>query len=416
VTILATDAIRFVKELYPRLDPDDTAIERYRAAIDRLPPIVVARDGVLVDGYHRWQAHRREGTAEIEVEHLGDLTEIEILKESIRRNSSHGLQLKTNDKRHNADRLYRQGIHDYEELGDILSITADKARQYAADARRDEVEQQKQTAWNLWLDCWGPGGSPGRDSWVKLAEEVGVSDPTTAKWISKFCTDVQNLEPPESRQHFDIWQFGSDGGDSGYFGRMPPQVVENLLWLWTEPGQTVVDPFAGSGTTIRVAKAMGRRVWASDRRGAFWDETLPIHTHDITEGWPAEAPARADLVLLDPPYWQQAAGRYSDDPEDLGNMPLEKFLDAWGALVQACTDHLADGGRLAYIVSPSEADGRVVDLATDMLQGGWNAGLQVERRVIVPYSTQQASGAEVEQFRQQRRLLKLYRDLVVMRP
>jgi hypothetical protein len=28
---------------------------------DQLPPIVVVRGGVLVDGYHRWQAHVREG-------------------------------------------------------------------------------------------------------------------------------------------------------------------------------------------------------------------------------------------------------------------------------------------------------------------------------------------------------------------
>jgi hypothetical protein len=46
---------------------------------------------------------------------------------------------------------------------------------------------------------------------------------------------------------------------------MPPAVVENLLWLYTEPGDIVVDPFAGGGTTIDGAKAMGRRVWGERR-------------------------------------------------------------------------------------------------------------------------------------------------------
>ena len=41
---------------------------------------------------------------------------------------------------------------------------------------------------------------------------------------------------------------------------MPPPIVENVLWLYTEPGDIIVDPFAGGGTTIDVAKAMGRRV------------------------------------------------------------------------------------------------------------------------------------------------------------
>jgi hypothetical protein len=90
---LGVDDVEFVKELYPRVREDDAAIERYRAAIDRLPPIVVARGRVLVDGFHRWQAHRREHIATIEAEDLGDLTETEILKESIRRNATHGRQL-----------------------------------------------------------------------------------------------------------------------------------------------------------------------------------------------------------------------------------------------------------------------------------------------------------------------------------
>lgn len=35
---IPVDQVVFVKELYPRLREDDAAIERYRAAIDRLPP------------------------------------------------------------------------------------------------------------------------------------------------------------------------------------------------------------------------------------------------------------------------------------------------------------------------------------------------------------------------------------------
>jgi hypothetical protein len=39
---------------------------------------------------------------------------------------------------------------------------------------------------------------------------------------------------------------------------------------------------------------------------------------------------------------------------------------------------------------------------------------RVERRIIVPYSTQQATGQQVTWARENRRLLKLYRDLVVL--
>ncbi len=39
-------------------------------------------------------------------------------------------------------------------------------------------------------------------------------------------------EPPDSRQHFDVWSFTTadkDAGAQSYFGALPPQVIENLL-------------------------------------------------------------------------------------------------------------------------------------------------------------------------------------------
>lgn len=413
-TTLTVDDIEFVKELYPRLREDDAAIERYRAAIDRLPPITVARGRVLVDGFHRWQAYRREGRDEIEAEDLGNLTDVEILKESLRRNSSHGRQLETADKRRNADILYRQGTTDYDEIADLLSISESTAQEYCRGARRDEKAEQQERAWDLWLDCW-------TDS--DVADEVGVGRKTVSDWAS---AKIQELGDsplvPESRQHFDVWKFpparDDSAGTASYFGRIPPQVIENLLWLYTEPGDVVFDPFVGGGTTIEVAKRMGRRVWASDIEPAT--PTLPIRTHNIMNGWPDDYPGgrfpKPSLVILDPPYWQQAAGRYPDHPDQLGDIEsLDEFYVAFRKVVATCMSKLDNDGRLAFIVSPTQTDERVVDHAFDMMLICGGEGLQVERRIIVPYSTQQATGQQVTWARENRRLLKLYRDLVVLR-
>lgn len=400
---ISVDDVEFVKELYPRVREDDAAIERYRAAIDRLPPIVVARGRVLVDGFHRWQAHKRERLPTLEAIDLGNLSDVEILKESIRRNASHGRQLETSDKKKMAERLYRQGTRDYGEIADLLSIVPDKARQYCSAARQDEKQAQQERAWDLWLDCHDYRSIEGMI-------ENGPDEVTIGRWVSSKRTDVQNEGAPESRQHFDVWQFQKSEGESSYFGKMPPQVVENLLWLYTQPGDIVVDPFAGGGTTIDVAKRMGRRVWASDLHPST--PTLPIHEHDATDGWSAEAPRKASLVILDPPYWQQAKGRYSDDLDDLANQSLESFYTGWDHVAKAAMDH-AD--RIAYIISPTQCDdGDVVDHATDMLEPFRENGWRVERRIIVTYQTQQATGQQVEWARDQKKLLKLYRDLVVM--
>ena len=59
-----------------------------------------------------------------------------------------------------------------------------------------------------------------------------------------------------------------------------------------------------------------------------------IRLHDITTGLPS-IPRWKDvsLVYLDPPYWKQAEGKYSHDPSDLANMPLEQFNQILSGLI-----------------------------------------------------------------------------------
>ena len=39
----------------------------------------------------------------------------------------------------------------------------------------------------------------------------------------------------------------------------PIQLMDSLVWLFTDPGETILDPFAGSGSTLVAAKSLGRR-------------------------------------------------------------------------------------------------------------------------------------------------------------
>lgn len=404
--------VRFVKELYPRLKPHDDVVERYRDALENLPPIVIARDGVLVDGYHRWQAHVREGVETIQAINLGNLTDAEIIRESIRRNATHGQQLSRQDKQRMAGYLWTAladlpASERVKDIAELLAVSERSVQNWTKDVRKAEKEAQQAKAWDLWLDCCEQ---------TEIASDIGVDPATISRWLQE--RKSSEMQPPESRQHFDIWQFPTtdreSGGQQSYFGAVPPQVVENLLWFFTEPGDIVVDLFAGSGTTIDVAKRMGRRVWASDIRGNFYSPHLPIHRHDATTGWPADAPRKARLVFLDPPYWKQAAGKYSQEPNELAEMDYHNFMAAWWAVAKTSMEHAE---RVAYIISPTQnEDGSVVDHATQMLDPFIENGWRVERRIIVPYSTQQATGQQVTWARENKRMLKLYRDLVVMAP
>jgi hypothetical protein len=61
-------------------------------------------------------------------------------------------------------------------------------------------------------------------------------------------------QPPASRQHFDIWQFQKAEGDSSYFGRMPPQIVEISR---RHLQRAVSEPDAGGHACARSRAALG---------------------------------------------------------------------------------------------------------------------------------------------------------------
>ena len=92
-------------------------------------------------------------------------------------------------------------------------------------------------------------------------------------------------------------QYGEEPmGDPRYQGRTPAYVIWNLLERYTRPGDLVVDPFCGGGTTLDVARSLGREALGFD---------VAPHRPDITRADARDLPlesGRADFFFLDPPY------------------------------------------------------------------------------------------------------------------
>jgi DNA modification methylase len=67
-----------------------------------------------------------------------------------------------------------------------------------------------------------------------------------------------------AREGVSIYRCDQDATEIAIRGRMPdhpsPKPFEAMRWLITRlPGDTVLDPFMGSGTTLRAAKDLGRK-------------------------------------------------------------------------------------------------------------------------------------------------------------
>jgi len=199
------ESIRFVKELYPRLKPHDEVIQRYRNAIDNLPPIMVARDGVLVDGYHRWQAHVREERQTIETVNLGNLADVEIWRASIEANSIHGEQLSVAEKKKEAIKGWGMQAHlpiveRIADLAKLFGVSRRAVELWTKDARAEEKCAVQDRAYDLWLDCHSQ-----RDIAEIIGKEYpafdGIDEETTRRWVnSTKSKDFENVEAPDSRQ------------------------------------------------------------------------------------------------------------------------------------------------------------------------------------------------------------------------
>jgi site-specific DNA-methyltransferase (cytosine-N4-specific) len=73
--------------------------------------------------------------------------------------------------------------------------------------------------------------------------------------------DVDAVTGPNGRRQRTVWEIPTqaDPDAAGHFATFPPALVEPCIRAATRPGDLVLDPFLGSGTTALVAAATDRR-------------------------------------------------------------------------------------------------------------------------------------------------------------
>lgn len=414
---VSVDDIVFREDLYPRIETSAVTVQKYAEDLSVLPPVEVNQHNELIDGWHRWTAHKKAGATEIPVVVTKTASDGELLELAIERNATHGLQLSQQDKRDMARRIY-SGTPDKERdaakkrLAAILSVSERTIRDWLSRMDKDAKEARDRRIFDLWLACW---------TQQEIADEVGVTQAEIAKSIPNGDLAILNKSDRAAAEHatdfdpplYNIWKQQEKSKGSDHFGNSEVRWLDNLLYLYTSPFDVVMDPFAGGGSTIDLCRKRFRRYFVSDRKPII-ERAKDIRAHDLTSGLP-KPPQWKDvkLVYLDPPYWKQAEGQYSDDPTDLANMPLEKFNETLADIIRGFAKKLQPGAAIALIIQPTQwkaPERCFTDHVGDMLRA---VKLPVKMRVSVPYESQQCTAQMVAWAKESRNILVLTREIVV---
>jgi len=416
---IAVSEVVYRDDLYPRIEKSQRTVEQYAEDLDVLPPIEVNQHNELIDGWHRWTAHRKVGAEHIRVTVTETTGDSHFLELAIRRNASHGLQLSLEDKRDMARRIYngtpeRERDGKKAQLASILSISERSVRNWLSRIDKDAKEARDRRIFAMWLACC-------TQQEIAEAESLPLG---TVKTLTNGLDEIGNLAKniQADADHatdftapiYNVWKQQEKTPGVSHFGNSEIRWVDNLLYLYTRPFDVVVDPFAGSGSTADLCRKRVRRYWVSDRLPVVGREDI-IRKHDLTEGLPP-LPRWQDvrLVYLDPPYWKQAEGRYSSDPQDLANMELDDFTKMLAGIVNGFAGKLADA-HIALIIQPTQwnaPERQFTDHIRDMLR---EVDLPVAQRISVPYESQQCNAQMVEWAKQNRQVLTLTREIVVWR-
>ena len=130
-----------IPKVYCRLTINPDTVELYMENINKLPPVTVNKNKILINGAHRIQAHKEKGKTEIEAE-IVDVPDGLVFIDSIKRNRTQGKQLTKYDRQHSAVLLYQQGVTDLHEVAEILDVHYDSAVRWTRHIRNNEIKKR----------------------------------------------------------------------------------------------------------------------------------------------------------------------------------------------------------------------------------------------------------------------------------
>lgn len=456
--LLPIDEVVWDPKIYPRQKWNTSTIERYVEALkagDEFPAVVL-EEGTsrLLDGKHRLEAHKKAERPEIAVVWHMIPDGMSAKRYAAKLSARHG------DRMSNAD-LKALAIEeceadpkgfDVKSFVKEMGVGESTVYDWVGHILSREKEQRQWSAVRLSMLGWTQQEIAGvlgikqptvsvdiRDSESgvsniralardrverhEIARRFNVS-PTLVEAITlDELDDAQRLKRLSIKvQPYDVWQFAGchDLMGDAHPGRIPGELVCHVLYFYTKPGDLVVDPMAGSGTTLDACLLMGRKARGYDIDHRH--DRVDVEQHDLSTGWP-ESVAKASLIFWDPPYFDKmdssTIGEDGYIDGSVSKLTPDAYLEFFAKRFAELRAAVKPGTKLAFLMSDwdpenakdhREHPGIFLWDYADLLR---NTGWSLRRQIQTPLSTQQVHPDIVNKFRDGRRLARLERYLLV---
>lgn len=379
------------------------------------------------------------------------LTQLQL--ESARRNATHGLRLTRGDMKEQARKIC-EGNPDIteQEIADALGVPRRTVGDWVKDIKLRQKAEREAVIYKLNSLGWTQeeiGEALGLsqstvsekisvlaelpkvinsllergDSVEKVAENLNLDLQLAWSIVLEGLDDRKRLDMLDSKvkglnckpRPYDVWNFPESHELFGYEyeGRIPGQLILQLLYFYTKQGDLVVDSMAGSGTVVDACLLMNRKCIAYDINPQCSEKRVDIRVAEALEAI-RNLKHKANLIFLDPPYFKKKEKEYGE--KSISILSRSEYLDYFSDLTRECIKKLAPDGRVALLMSDyTEEDPSESIFIHHYINTFEGEGFIVERIIQCPLSTQQLHPDFYLKFTESRKLGRLARNLVIFR-